>query len=104
MHGLIIAVRTDDVDPRVWRTDVPAGFADRAVTIVVLAPLLVSVVLRTYGWDLILGNGPIGILNWVLTHGGHGVSGYELTCAMVRHTHGSRRQKCRRDLPPPVWS
>lgn len=42
----------------------------RALTIVVVAPLLVSVVVRTYGWDLILGNGPTGILNWLLLKAG----------------------------------
>ena len=26
-------------------------------------------VVRTYGWQLILGNGPTGILNWLLTTG-----------------------------------
>lgn len=42
----------------------------QAITMVVIAPLLVSVVVRTYGWDLILGNGPTGILNWLLLHAG----------------------------------
>jgi putative spermidine/putrescine transport system permease protein len=38
----------------------------RAITMIVIAPLIVSVVVRTYGWELILGNGPTGILNWLL--------------------------------------
>jgi putative spermidine/putrescine transport system permease protein len=38
----------------------------RAVTFITIAPLIVSVVVRTYGWQLILGNGPTGLLNWVL--------------------------------------
>ena len=38
----------------------------RAITMIVIAPLIVSVVVRTYGWQLILGNGPTGILNWLL--------------------------------------
>ena len=38
----------------------------QAITMVVIAPLIVSVVVRTYGWQLILGNGPTGILNWLL--------------------------------------
>jgi putative spermidine/putrescine transport system permease protein len=42
----------------------------RAVTLVTIAPLIVSVVVRTYGWQLILGNGPAGILNWVLMSAG----------------------------------
>jgi putative spermidine/putrescine transport system permease protein len=38
----------------------------RTITLVVIAPLIVSVVVRSYGWQLILGNGPTGVLNWVL--------------------------------------
>lgn len=38
----------------------------RAITMIVIAPLIVSVVVRTYGWQLILANGPTGILNWLL--------------------------------------
>ena len=38
----------------------------QAITMVVIAPLIVSVVVRTYGWQLILGNGKTGILNWLL--------------------------------------
>jgi putative spermidine/putrescine transport system permease protein len=38
----------------------------RAVTMIVIAPLIVSVVVRTYGWEVILGNGPTGVLNWLL--------------------------------------
>lgn len=38
----------------------------RVMTIVVIAPLIVSVVVRTYGWQLILGNSRSGVLNWVL--------------------------------------
>jgi putative spermidine/putrescine transport system permease protein len=38
----------------------------RAITMVVVAPLIVSVVVRTYGWQVILGNGPSGVLNWLL--------------------------------------
>jgi putative spermidine/putrescine transport system permease protein len=38
----------------------------RVVTIVTIAPLIVSVVVRTYGWQLILANGPSGLLNYVL--------------------------------------
>ena len=42
------------------------ALAARAITMIVIAPLIVSVVVRTYGWQLILGNGPTGILNWLL--------------------------------------
>jgi putative spermidine/putrescine transport system permease protein len=39
---------------------------NRIITMIVIAPLIVSVVVRTYGWQLILGNGKTGILNWLL--------------------------------------
>src|SRR6267154_854318 len=32
----------------------------------VVAPLVVSVIVRTYGWQLLLGNSATGGLNWVL--------------------------------------
>jgi putative spermidine/putrescine transport system permease protein len=38
----------------------------RVMTIVLIAPLIVSVVVRTYGWQLILSNGRNGVLNWIL--------------------------------------
>jgi putative spermidine/putrescine transport system permease protein len=38
----------------------------RIMTIVVIAPLIVSVVVRTYGWQLILANTRTGVLNWIL--------------------------------------
>jgi len=38
----------------------------RIVTFITIAPLIVSVVVRSYGWQLILGNGPAGLLNWIL--------------------------------------
>jgi putative spermidine/putrescine transport system permease protein len=40
--------------------------AARIITMIVIAPLIVSVVVRTYGWQVILGNGPTGVLNWLL--------------------------------------
>jgi putative spermidine/putrescine transport system permease protein len=45
-------------------------FFNRVITIIVIAPLIVSVVVRTYGWQLILGNGKTGILNWLLLNTG----------------------------------
>ena len=39
---------------------------NRIIKMIVIAPLIVSVVVRTYGWQLILGNGKTGILNWLL--------------------------------------
>lgn len=38
----------------------------RIITLIIIAPLVVSVVVRSYGWQLILANGPNGILNWLL--------------------------------------
>jgi len=38
----------------------------RIITLIVIAPLIVSVVVRGYGWQLILSNGPKGMLNWIL--------------------------------------
>ncbi|WP_435171071.1 ABC transporter permease [Falsirhodobacter sp. 1013] len=40
----------------------------RIVTLIIIAPLAVSVVVRAYGWQLILGNGPTGLLNYILLH------------------------------------
>ena len=42
------------------------ALAARAITMIVIAPLIVSIVVRTYGWEVILGNGPTGVLNWLL--------------------------------------
>jgi putative spermidine/putrescine transport system permease protein len=38
----------------------------RITTILVVAPLVVSVIVRTYGWQLVLGNSATGGLNWLL--------------------------------------
>lgn len=38
----------------------------RVISLIVIAPLIVSVVVRGYGWQLILMNGPKGVLNWIL--------------------------------------
>lgn len=40
----------------------------RILTLVIIAPLAVSVVVRAYGWQLILNNGPTGLLNYLLLH------------------------------------
>ncbi len=40
--------------------------AARMITMIVIAPLVVSVVVRTYGWQVILGSGSTGVLNWIL--------------------------------------
>lgn len=44
----------------------------RALTVIVLAPLLINVVVRTYAWRVILANGDNGVLNWALAHFGLG--------------------------------
>jgi putative spermidine/putrescine transport system permease protein len=38
----------------------------RVLAVVVIAPLLVNVVIRTYGWRVILANSDQGVLNWAL--------------------------------------
>jgi putative spermidine/putrescine transport system permease protein len=38
----------------------------RTIALIVVAPLIVSVVVRSYGWQLILANTPAGLLNWML--------------------------------------
>jgi putative spermidine/putrescine transport system permease protein len=40
--------------------------ASRITMILVVAPLVVSVIVRTYGWQLVLGNSNTGVLNWIL--------------------------------------
>lgn len=40
--------------------------AGRIVTIVLVAPLVVSIVVRTYGWQLMLANNDSGVVNWLL--------------------------------------
>jgi len=42
------------------------AFVSRAITMIVIAPLVVSVVVRTYGWQVMLGSGANGVLNWLL--------------------------------------
>lgn len=38
----------------------------RLATIIIIAPLMVSIVVRTYGWQLLLANSGNGVVNWVL--------------------------------------
>lgn len=38
----------------------------RLISLIVVAPLIVSVVVRSYGWQLILSNSRTGVLNWLL--------------------------------------
>ena len=48
------------------------AFVGRALTVIILAPLLINVVVRTYAWRVILANGDNGVLNWTLAHFGIG--------------------------------
>lgn len=47
-------------------------FVSRLTMIVVVAPLVVSVIVRTYGWQLLLGNNGTGVINWLLHRLGTG--------------------------------
>jgi putative spermidine/putrescine transport system permease protein len=51
-----------------------APLAGRIVTIILVAPLVVSIVVRTYGWQLVLANGNTGVVNWLLAWMGFGPS------------------------------
>jgi len=42
------------------------AMVSRILAIIVIAPLLVNVVIRTYGWRVILSNSNNGVLNWVM--------------------------------------
>ena len=44
----------------------------RVVTIILVAPLVVSIVVRTYGWQLVLANNGSGVVNWLLASMGFG--------------------------------
>jgi len=41
-------------------------FVSRLITLIIIAPLIVSVVVRSYGWQLVLANGQAGVINWIL--------------------------------------
>ncbi len=43
-----------------------APWVGRTVTIILVAPLVVSIVVRTYGWQLVLANNGSGVVNWLL--------------------------------------
>ncbi|MFE8049255.1 ABC transporter permease [Brenneria goodwinii] len=45
-----------------------SAWFSRILTLIIIAPLAVSVVVRAYGWQLILNNGPSGLINYVLLH------------------------------------
>ena len=44
----------------------------RIVTVILAAPLVVSIVVRTYGWQLVLANNGSGVVNWLLASLGFG--------------------------------
>ncbi len=53
-------------------------FFSRLTMILVVMPLVVSVIVRTYGWQLLLGNNQSGVVNWVLSHLGFGKQSVQL--------------------------
>ena len=63
----------------------------RVVTIILVAPLVVSIVVRTYGWMLVLGNSNAGVLNWVLEKIGFGPASvrvlYSETAVVIGSLH-----------------
>jgi len=63
----------------------------RATTIILVAPLVVSIVVRTYGWQLVLANGNAGVLNWLLHAVGLGTAPvqvmYSETAVVVGSLH-----------------
>ena len=48
------------------------ALVSRVLAVIVIAPLLVNVVIRTYGWRVILANSDQGVLNWALASIGLG--------------------------------
>ncbi len=44
----------------------------RVATIILVSPLVVSIVVRTYGWELVLANNNTGLVNWALSSLGMG--------------------------------
>ncbi|MBL6617562.1 MAG: ABC transporter permease [Reyranella sp.] len=52
--------------------------ASRITMMLVVAPLVVSVIVRTYGWQLVLGNNNTGVLNWLLSALGAGPASVRL--------------------------
>ena len=63
----------------------------RLVTIILVAPLVVSIVVRTYGWQLVLANSKAGVVNWLLSGLGFGVAPvqvmYSETAVVVGSLH-----------------
>ena len=51
-----------------------APLVSRVTTIILVAPLVVSIVVRTYGWQLVLANSGAGVVNWVLHALGFGLA------------------------------
>ena len=63
----------------------------RVVTIILVAPLVVSIVVRTYGWQLVLANGNTGVVNWLLHAIGFGPTAvrvmYSETAVVIGSLH-----------------
>lgn len=68
-----------------------APLVGRVVTIVLVAPLVVSIVVRTYGWQLVLANNASGVVNWLLGALGFGTAPlqvmYSQTAVVVGSLH-----------------
>lgn len=48
------------------------ALVSRVLTVIVIAPMLINVVVRTYAWRVILANSDQGIVNWALAQFGLG--------------------------------
>lgn len=63
----------------------------RLTTVILIAPLVVSIVIRTYGWQLLLANGPNGVVNWMLSRLGLGPASlrvlYSETAVVIGSLH-----------------
>jgi putative spermidine/putrescine transport system permease protein len=63
----------------------------RITTIILVAPLVVSIVVRTYGWQLVLANSKDGVLNWLLHAVGFGPASvqvlYSETAVVIGSVH-----------------
>ena len=67
------------------------SWVGRAVTLILVAPLVVSIVVRTYGWQLVLANNGSGVVNWLLASLGFGPAAlrvmYSETAVVVGSLH-----------------
>lgn len=61
----------------------------RVTTIILVAPLVVSVVVRTYGWQVLLANSNAGVVNWALSAIGFGPAPLQVLYSEVAVVIGS---------------